>query len=109
MKYLTRQEELILLTIFRLKGKSYLIEIREHLIKHTEKKWSLSSVYVPLDRLRRDGYLDTVLGNPEPKRGGKAIKYYQLTKKSLTALEEVKNIHDVMWDGITKLADGGLI
>ena len=58
MKFLTRQEEMVLLSVFQLKGNSYLVKIREHLIKITGKEWSISSVYVPLEKLRKEGYLD---------------------------------------------------
>ena len=46
------------------------------------------------------GYLDTVLGDPTPVRGGKSIKYYMLTEKAYSALEEVKAIHDRLWENV---------
>ena len=107
MKFLTKQEELILLTIYRLGSRSYLVEIRESLIKNTKKDWSISTVYVPLDRLQQKGYLDAIIGTPEPKRGGKAIKYYQITDMGLKALAEIKTLHDTMWEGISGLATEG--
>ncbi|MCP4724716.1 MAG: hypothetical protein GY863_06755 [bacterium] len=98
MKFLTRQEELILLTIFRLKDNAYIVKIREHLMNHTGKDWSIGAVYVPMDRLRKLGMLDTVIGEPTAKRGGKAIKYYRLTNKGVKSLEEIKKVQDVMWE-----------
>ncbi len=98
MKFLTRQEELILLTVFRLKDNAYIVKIREHLVDHTGKDWSIGAVYVPMDRLRRLGLLNTVIGEPTAKRGGKAIKYYGLTEKGVNALEEIKKVQDVMWE-----------
>ncbi|MFC1724467.1 hypothetical protein ACFL4T_02490 [candidate division KSB1 bacterium] len=107
MKFLTRQEEMVLLSVFQLKGNSYLVKIREHLIQITGKEWSISSVYVPLEKLRKEGYLDTYIGAPEPKKGGKAIKYYKLTKTAVGALEEVRSILDTMWDNADGLAVEG--
>jgi len=106
MKFLTRQEELILISIYRFGGVSSLVKIREFVNKNTGKDWSISSVYVPLDRLMRAGYLETSVGEPEARRGGKAVKYYKLTDEGLEALVEVKSVHDVMWKGIKKLALG---
>ncbi len=107
MKYLTRQEELVLLTIYQLGEKSYLVSIREKLIEVTGKEWSISSVYMPLNKLTRDGYLKTFLGSPLAKRGGKAIKYYQLTKKSAEALNEIMSMNKLMWKGVKNIVVEG--
>jgi len=82
MKYLTRQEELVLLSVFRLKDNAYPISIQDHLNHFAGKDWSISSVYIPLSRLEKGNYLKTTIGEVTEKRGGKAIKYYQVTKKS---------------------------
>jgi len=104
MKYLTRQEELILLSIFHLKEKAYLVTIRKHLMEMTGKNWSVGAVYVPLNRLHQMGYLDAVIGEPNAKRGRNNIKYYRLAKKSFEALEEIKKISDTAWLGFSKVA-----
>ena len=88
MKFLTRQEELILLAIFHLKGNSYLVRIREHLIENTGRDWSISSVYVPLDRLTKMELLGTSIGKPTARRGGKAIKYYVITEHGILILKK---------------------
>ncbi len=104
MKLLTQQEELILLAVYKLNEESSLLNVRKMLNQISRKQWSISSIYVPLDRSRRNGYLTTSIGEPEAKRGGKAIKYYQLTRDGLKALAEIKSIQDTMWDGIGQLA-----
>ena len=99
MKYLTRQEELILLAIYHLKEKAYLVTIREYLKKTTDKNWSIGAVYVPLDRLHKFGYLQTRIGEPNAKRGRNQIKYYNLTKKSYEALTELRKMNAILWRG----------
>jgi DNA-binding PadR family transcriptional regulator len=103
MKYLTRQEELVLLAAFRLKDNAYLISIQDHLDRFTGKEWSISSVYIPLSRLEKKGYLKTTIGPITEKRGGKAIKYYHMTKKGLKALAEIDAINETMWTGVKGL------
>ena len=100
MKYLTRQEELVLLAVFRLKDNAYLISIQDHLDHFTSKHWSISSVYIPLSRLEKRNYLKTTIGEVTEKRGGKAIKYYQVTKSGLKALAELEAINETMWSGV---------
>ena len=103
MKYLTRQEELVLLSVFHLKENAYLVTIQDHLNTLTNKKWSISSVYVPLSRLEKNGYLNSTIGEATEKRGGKGIKYYQISKVGTKALADLKDVYDKMWKGIGEL------
>jgi len=100
MRLLTRQEELVLLAVFQLKGSTFLIRIREYLIEQTGKDWSISSVYVPLNRLTREGCLKEIIGQPTAKRGGKAVKYYELTEDGYEVLRELDELNRVMWKGL---------
>ncbi|MHC4912750.1 MAG: PadR family transcriptional regulator [Planctomycetota bacterium] len=104
MKLLTQQEELVLLAVYKLGKESSLLNIRELLIEIAGKRWSISSIYVPLDRSRKNGYLTTSIGTPEAKRGGKAVKYYHLTPEGLKALSTLKTIKNCLWEGIDQLA-----
>jgi PadR family transcriptional regulator PadR len=99
MKSLTQLEQYILLAIFHLKDNAYLITIREFLKDKTGKNHAIATIYIPLERLRKLGYLDTVTGGPSPKVGGRSIKYYHLTKPGYRALSEMKRITDRMWLG----------
>lgn len=103
MKYLTRKEELVLLAVFKMKEESYLVNIREYLNNNTDKKWTIGNVYVPLDRMTKMGYLKSFIGAPNQKRGGKSIKYYQLTKKGYGALLDIKRVNESMWSGFDEL------
>ena len=102
MKLLTRKEELIMLAIFHLENEASLVNIRKFLIQRTKKIWSPGNVYVPLDTLTRKKYLDFFVGEPSPRRGGKAKKYYRLTDKGLAALQELKRLQDLFWIGVLK-------
>lgn len=102
MKNLTLQEEYVLLSVFHLGDKAYLITIREDLKEKTGKDFSIGSIYVPLDRLWKLGYLDTRIGRPSPKVGGRAIKYYSITREGIKALRDNKKTHDRMWLGFSE-------
>ena len=97
MIYLTKQEELFMLTVFSLEEPAYLVNIRNHLLENTGKDWAFGSLYITLDKLRKKGLIDTYLGKPKGTQGGKAVKYYTLTKDGITALKEAKRLQDVMW------------
>jgi len=104
MKLLTRHEEHVLLTILNLEGNAYLVTIKKYLEAHTPKDLSLGTLYVSLQRLGKMGYVRHSLGESTSKRGGKAIKYYSLTKAGLRALEQTLQIQESIWSGFSRLA-----
>lgn len=107
MKFLTRQEELVLLTVHTINRETTLKEIRRLLIEHTGKEWSISSVYVPLDRLDVNGLLESRIGQPSSTRGGKAKKYYSITEEGKSALVELRELADSLWKRIDGFAING--
>lgn len=99
MKSLTQLEQHILLAVFHLEGNAYLITIREFLKKNARKNHAIATIYIPLERLRKSGYLETVIGGPSSKVGGRSIRYYHLTKPGFRVLSEMKKINNRMWQG----------
>jgi len=105
MRELTQQEQNILLAVFHLKEQAYLLAIRNHLKDITGKEQAIATIYVPLERLARLGYLKTTLIKPEPKVGGRSIKYYKLTPSGIAVLTEMKRIQDRLWLGFEDIAN----
>jgi len=100
MEYLTRKDELMMLAILRLGDEAYLVRLREYLNENTDKKWSVGNVFVTLERLESLGYISPRIGEPTSKRGGKAIKFYSITKSGIKSLKVTKNLQDNMWEGL---------
>ena len=101
MTYLTKQEELFMMAIIRLKEPAYLVNIRNFLLEHMGKDWAFGSLYITLDKLKKKGLLETYTGKPRHKQGGKAIQYYRMTEKGHHALAEAKRVNDIMWEGFS--------
>jgi DNA-binding PadR family transcriptional regulator len=99
--YLTRKEELILLAVYKLGEEANLVKVRELLNISTGREWTVGNVYVPLDRMTKLGYLETHVGEPTSRRGGKAVKYYLLSREGKEALAELKRVHETMWEGVS--------
>ncbi len=97
MKYLSRQEELLLLSIWKLKENAYGVTIQDHINKATEKIWSIGATYDILDRLTRKALVTTIIGDPIKARGGKRRRFYRITKKGFKALDEVKTLQKQTW------------
>lgn len=103
MKILSRAEELVLLSVWRLQENAYGVTIRKHIIEMTGTDWSIGAIYVPLDRLTRWGYLEAIKGEPTSERGGRSKRYYKLTREGLEALNQLKQVQENMWSELPKL------
>jgi DNA-binding PadR family transcriptional regulator len=98
MKLLSRQEEVVLLSIWRLKGNAYGVTIREYISEITGKYWSIGSIYVPLDRLVEKGLVTAFQGLPTKRRGGRSKRFYEITPKGMKVLSEMRQVHKVLWE-----------
>lgn len=104
MKLLSRQEEIVLLTIWQLKDNAYGVTIREYIGEVTGKYWSIGSIYVPLDRLTEKGFISPYQGEALQKRGGRSKRMFKLTKQGMHALEEMRQVQDKLWSGFPRFA-----
>ena len=105
MEILTKLEELILLSIWRLGKNAYGTTIYRHIQTITEKKLSLGGVYFPLDRLAKKGFLRVYNAPATEERRGLSRKYYQLTEMGVEALNDINRVNEIMWDGFATPAD----
>jgi len=100
MKLLSRNEEIILLAVWRLAGDAFGISIRDQVSDATGYQWSLGPIYVPLDKLTRKGYIAKSYSRPTPQRGGRSKVLYHLTPKGREALRAVREVQTSLWKGI---------
>jgi PadR family transcriptional regulator PadR len=104
MKLLSRAEEIILLTILKLEGDAYGVSIRRRIFEDTGDRWSFASIYTPLDRLVRKGYVRKTKGDPTAKRGGKSKFFYEVTNEGKGALLDLERAHSRIWRGVPRIA-----
>jgi len=97
MEFLTRMEEILLITVHQLDVEAYGVTIKTKVEELLGKSVSVGAVYVPLDRLAKRGLLKTWQGDPAPERGGRSKKYYKLTRDGLEILRETKKMNDLLW------------
>jgi len=105
MKVLTKLEEGVLLTILKLKDDAYIVSIKDQLERYTDKNLSFGALYVSLNRLIKNGYLESSVGESSSVRGGRAKKYYKLTKDGILALKDIRQLQSLMWKEFDNLAD----
>ena len=100
MKLLSRAEEIILLAILKLEGNAYGISIRELIRKSTGTEWSFASIYDPLNKLNRKGYVRKYRGDPLPERGGRHKCLYDITTEGKEALLKIYKVHEKIWEDV---------
>ena len=98
MELLTRLEEIILLSIRRLRDEAYGVTINREVSELMKKNYTMGSLYFSLDQLYRKGLVDKCEGEPTPERGGRKKIYYSLTKKGERALQSVLELHMKAWE-----------
>jgi DNA-binding PadR family transcriptional regulator len=96
MVELTRKEEQILLAVHFLNDSAFLNTIRERIKQYSGKNYSLGTIYVPLNRLEINGYLESHL--KKVKSSNKPVRYYKVTPKGYQALSELKANTEKMWN-----------
>jgi PadR family transcriptional regulator PadR len=100
MRLVSRIEEIILLSIWRLEHEAYGIAILEEIRKATGKTWLTGSIYASLGRLLKHGLVESFEGDPAPERGGRRKIFYRVTPDGLRALREVQKINSAIWTDI---------
>lgn len=104
MYELTKNEELILLSIWRLKENAYGVTIREHLKKITGKTLNYGSLYNTLYLLTRRGLVESRESEPLSRQGGRRKILYSLTREGEKALSNAQRIHKLAWGDVPDYA-----
>jgi PadR family transcriptional regulator PadR len=93
-------EQLVLLTLVRLGPDAYGVPIVDELRRHVRRPILRPSVYLALRRLESKGLVRSRMGEPEPRRGGRARRYFEPTAQGVKALRESQRVLSRLWDGV---------
>ena len=106
MRILSRTEEIILATVWKLQDQAYGVAINDSINRNTGLNWRFGSIYTPLGRLVEKGLLNTIEGEPTPERGGRRKFYFKLTDEGKKALLDVQKVHAAIWQDMPSLTRG---
>jgi PadR family transcriptional regulator PadR len=95
--YLGEFELMILLTILRLGDDVYGVPLSKELSILRGRDVALGSVYAALDRLELKGLIASSLGESTPERGGRAKRYFRVTKQGLRSVRETRRVLSKLW------------
>jgi len=107
MAELTRLEEQILLSVWKLQDEAYGISIYKHIRDITRKKLAIGGIYFPLERLVKKSLLKAYKGEPTPVRGGQSKRYYSLTRLGMEELLANRKTQDAFWKNLPKIKFAG--
>jgi PadR family transcriptional regulator PadR len=98
--YLGEFELMILLTVIHLGDEAYGVLISRELEVHRGRDVSVGSVYAALERLEGKGLVASSLGDPTPERGGKAKRYFRVTREGLRQVHDTRRVLTRLWQAL---------
>jgi Predicted transcriptional regulators len=99
-RYLGEFDLMLLLAVVHLGQESYGVPIARELESQRGKDVSVGSVYAALERLEAKRLVESSLGEPTAERGGKAKRYFRITKEGLRHVDETRRVLTKMWQTI---------
>jgi DNA-binding PadR family transcriptional regulator len=101
--YLGEFELMVILTLIQLGDDAYGVPISRELEKRRGRGVSVGSVYAALERLEQKGLVASSLGDPTPERGGKAKRYFKVTKEGLRQVHRTRQVLTRLWRRLPEL------
>lgn len=98
--YLGEFELMLLLAVIHLGEEAYGVPISRELETYRGRDVAVGSVYAALERLEAKGLVISSLGDPTPERGGKAKRYFRITKEGLRQVHETRRVLTSLWQSI---------
>ena len=93
-------ELIVLLSLLSLGTDAYGIPIRDEIHRRIGRNISFGAVYVTLQRLQGKGLVESRMGEPTAERGGRAKKFFRVTKAGRQAVDHSRHAIEVMSAGL---------
>ena len=104
MQELTKAEELVLLTIWKMTDNAYGVALKRKIKEETGKDIPYGTLYFLLDQLTVKEYVRKKVGEPTPERGGRGKTFYQITPEGKEALKEAMEMYQKVWGNVDGLS-----
>lgn len=96
-------EQIVLLAILRLGEDAYGVTIRGEIAACTRREPAPGALYTTLDRMEEKGLVKSHLGDPTPQRGGRAKRYFAVTRKGIAAVTSAQQSYQNLLLGLDVL------
>ncbi len=98
-------EHLILLAVYRLGGEAYGVPVIREVEDRTGRTVTQAAAYLTLRRLEDKGFIKSKLGKPTAQRGGRAKRYFKITRAGTIQLRDSRVALAKMWEGVSPELD----
>ncbi|MCK5145219.1 helix-turn-helix transcriptional regulator [bacterium] len=103
MTQLTKAEEMVLLSVMRLKEQAYGVAIKQDIKEITDKSLPYGTLYFLLDKLTVKLFVDKELGESTAERGGRRKTFYQITASGIDALKSAFDQQSRAWTNFASM------
>ena len=104
--YLGEFELIVMLVLIRLGENAYGVPISREIEETSGREVAIGSVYATLERLEQKGFVSSSLGEPTSERGGRAKRYFHVTKRGLREVRKTRQALISLWRGLPELERG---
>ena len=101
--FLGEFEQIVLLAILRLGENAYGVTIRREIATCTAREPAPGALYTTLDRMEEKGLVQSQFGDPTPQRGGRAKRYFAVTKRGRVAVTSAQRSYRSLLEGLELL------
>jgi DNA-binding PadR family transcriptional regulator len=98
-------EHLILLAVYRLGKDAYGVPVIREVEDRTGRSVTQAAAYLTLRRLEEKGFIKSKLGKPTAERGGRAKRYFEITRTGTAQLRDSRSALAKMWEGVSPELD----
>lgn len=106
--YLSDFELIAMLAVLRLGDNAYGVPIAREIEEQTKREVKLGSIYAALERLEEKGFVASELGEPTRERGGRAKRYFHVTRQGMRQVRDTQRTLIKLWRGVPELEGGRL-
>jgi PadR family transcriptional regulator len=96
-------QEIVLLTILVLDDNAYGVTIKREIKERVNRSISRGALHTALTRLEEKGFIKSWQGEANEERGGRKKRYYDVSNKGVSALQDAKAIRDQLWNEAPRL------
>ena len=102
-EYLGNFDLMLLLAVLRLGENAYGVTLARELEEQTGREVVVASVYATLERLQERGLVTSNLGESTPERGGRAKRYFRITRAGIREVRDAQRSLMNLWKGLPEL------
>ena len=99
-------ELMVMLALIRLGDTAYGVPISKTIEESTNREVLVGSVYAALERLEEKGFVASEVGESTPERGGRAKRYFRITKEGLRQVRDTRGALIKLWRNFPALQEG---